>query len=139
MAKTKPKGKPTKKARAKAAGTAPATAKLTRPRVPKRPKVEIDDPARRYGELFQDRMFGSAPAENLALLRKAALDASLAMGPLNETSLTPATPGGSNWVELGPTAIPNGQTYGGARVLVSGRVTEVVQHPTDPLTLYVAA
>jgi len=33
------------------------------------------------------------------------------------------TPGASNWVQMGPVAIPNGQTYSAARVLVSGRVT----------------
>src|SRR5262249_14837420 len=32
-----------------------------------------------------------------------------------------------------------GQTYGGARVLVSGRVTEIVQHPTNTSTIYVAS
>jgi photosystem II stability/assembly factor-like uncharacterized protein len=52
---------------------------------------------------------------------------------------TPATPGASNWLPLGPVAIPKGQTYSAARVLVSGRVTAIVAHPTDPLTLYVGA
>ena len=52
--------------------------------------------------------------------------------------LTPATPGVSNWIELGPTGIANGQTYGGARVIVTGRVTEVVPHPIDPSILHVA-
>lgn len=116
-----------------------AAAKLTKPRVPRRPKFEVDDPARRFGELFQDRQFGSPHNENLAEHRLAALAETRNIAPINETSLTPATPGGSNWIELGPRAVPNGQTYGGARVLVSGRVTEIVQHPTDPLTIYFAA
>jgi hypothetical protein len=68
----------------------------------------------------------------------AALDQVQRLTPAAETMLTPATPGVSNWIELGPTGIANGQTYGGARVIVTGRVTEVVQHPTDPLTMYVA-
>jgi photosystem II stability/assembly factor-like uncharacterized protein len=46
--------------------------------------------------------------------------------------------GVSNWVQLGPTAIPNGQTYGGPRVLVTGRVTAIVVDPTAPNTIYVA-
>jgi photosystem II stability/assembly factor-like uncharacterized protein len=44
--------------------------------------------------------------------------------------------GASNWVQLGPTAIPKGQTYGGARVLVTGRVTSIVVDPTAPNTVY---
>jgi photosystem II stability/assembly factor-like uncharacterized protein len=46
--------------------------------------------------------------------------------------------GVSNWVQLGPTAIPKGQTYGGGRVLVTGRVTGIVVDPTAPNTIYVA-
>ena len=45
----------------------------------------------------------------------------------------------SNWVQIGPTAIPNGQTYGGARVLVTGRVTALALDPTDPKTIYLGA
>jgi len=117
----------------------PAAVKLKRPRVPKRPNFEVDDPARRFGELFQDRQFGSKKTENFADLRLAAIEASRGLSPFNETNMTPATPGGSNWVELGPTAVPNGQTYGSAHVLVSGRVTEIVQHPTNPLIIYIAS
>jgi photosystem II stability/assembly factor-like uncharacterized protein len=46
-------------------------------------------------------------------------------------------PGISNWVQLGPTAIPKGQTYSSARVLVSGRVTAIVIDPTSPNTVYI--
>jgi len=107
--------------------------------VPRRRKVEVDDPARRIGELFQDRQFGSGRGDNLAQRRLAAIEATRGLTPINETNLTPATPGGSNWIELGPTAVRNGQTYGGARVLVTGRVTEIVSDPTNPLILYLAA
>lgn len=44
--------------------------------------------------------------------------------------------GVSNWVQMGPTAIPNGQTYSAARVLVTGRVTSIVTHPVDANTIY---
>lgn len=44
--------------------------------------------------------------------------------------------GVSNWVPLGPTAIPKGQTYGGPRVLVTGRITSIVVDPTAPNTIY---
>lgn len=117
----------------------PKAVKLSRPKVPRRPKVEIDDPARRFGELFEDRQLGTKKTVNLAELRLQALEASRALGPLNESSMTPATPGGNNWIELGPSVVPNGQTYGSARVLVTGRLTEIVQHPTNPLIIYLGS
>jgi photosystem II stability/assembly factor-like uncharacterized protein len=55
------------------------------------------------------------------------------------TELVAPVPGTSNWVQLGPTAIPNGQTYSAARVLVTGRVTAIVVDPTNPQTLYIGA
>jgi photosystem II stability/assembly factor-like uncharacterized protein len=98
-----------------------------------------DNPRRRFLEVMEDRHFGTDDrAVSLAELRRRALAAARTLAPGTETNLTPATTGGSNWIELGPTGIPKGQTYGGARVIVTGRVTEIVQHPTDPLTLYVA-
>ena len=47
--------------------------------------------------------------------------------------------GVSNWVQLGPTAIPKGQTYGPSRVLVTGRITSIVVDPTAPNTIYCGA
>ncbi|HEY7475736.1 MAG TPA: hypothetical protein VH679_12035 [Vicinamibacterales bacterium] len=47
------------------------------------------------------------------------------------------TPNSSNWIQMGPTAIPNGQTYGGPRVLVTGRVTAIAVDPTNALVIYV--
>jgi photosystem II stability/assembly factor-like uncharacterized protein len=44
--------------------------------------------------------------------------------------------GVSNWVQLGPTAIPKGQTYSAARVLVTGRVTGIVVDPVATNTIY---
>jgi len=44
---------------------------------------------------------------------------------------------GVNWTPLGPLAVPNGQTYGGARVLISGRVTAICSHPTDAAIIYI--
>lgn len=49
---------------------------------------------------------------------------------------TPPTTGASNWTPLGPLAIPNGQTYTAARVLVSGRVTAIAVDPSAPDTVY---
>jgi photosystem II stability/assembly factor-like uncharacterized protein len=134
-------GPSSKKYAAKASSESlqPKAIKLSKPKVPERPKVEIDDPARRLGEMFADRQFGSKHTEKLSHLRLAAIEEARTLGPLNETNLTPATPGGSNWVELGPTAVPKGQTYGGARVLISGRITEIVQHPTNASIIYFGA
>jgi len=58
-------------------------------------------------------------------------------GPVRALAVTGAAPGGvppppvapvsgaNNWVQLGPTAIPNGQTYGSSRVNVSGRIAAI--------------
>jgi hypothetical protein len=48
-------------------------------------------------------------------------------------------PGVSNWVQLGPTAIPKGQTYSAARVLVTGRVTSIAIDPSNPNIVYCGA
>jgi photosystem II stability/assembly factor-like uncharacterized protein len=44
-----------------------------------------------------------------------------------------------DWLQLGPTCIPSGQTDTYNRVLVSGRITSIVVHPTNPDILYIAA
>ena len=114
-------------------------------------QVPPDNPRLRWGQLAEEHdlaaheeaptiattVTGAAPG-GLAELRLRALAAAQAMAPLEEIALTPATFGASNWIELGPTAIPNGLTYGGASVIFTGRVTEIVQHPTDASIIYVA-
>jgi photosystem II stability/assembly factor-like uncharacterized protein len=99
-----------------------------------------DDPRRRYQELMEDRQYGSPPEANLAELRQLAM-ARARGAPVAAMELpppTPVTPGGSNWIQLGPLAIPKGQTYSAARVIVTGRVTDIVPDPTNPMTIYVA-
>ena len=49
----------------------------------------------------------------------------------------PPQVGANNWSQLGPMAIPNGQTYSAARVLVSGRVTAIAIDPTATNTIYI--
>ena len=44
--------------------------------------------------------------------------------------------GGDTWIELGPAPIPNGQVSSGSST-VSGRVSSIAVHPTDPDTVYV--
>jgi photosystem II stability/assembly factor-like uncharacterized protein len=51
-----------------------------------------------------------------------------------------AVPGASNWVQMGPQALPNGQSLGGAvRLLVTGRITGIAIHPSLPSTMYISA
>jgi hypothetical protein len=49
-------------------------------------------------------------------------------------ALPPAGPPGPGprWRSLGPTTIPNGQTYGSLRVNVSGRISAIAVDPHDP-------
>jgi photosystem II stability/assembly factor-like uncharacterized protein len=97
-----------------------------------RPHLE-DNPRRRYQELMADRHVGLGGAPDLAQLRHAALAHSKAMA-------TPAALGQSNWTPLGPLAVADGQSLGGdRRVIVTGRVTEIVPHPTNPDIIYVAS
>ncbi len=58
--------------------------------------------------------------------------------PMPEAGVrAPVNLGLANWTPMGPLAIPNGQTYGGARVLISGRVTAIAPHPTDANTIFI--
>ncbi len=83
----------------------------------------------------------AAPAtvENPALLRLQALeerDAAPATAPAGVTA-APVNTAMANWTPMGPLAVPNGQTYGGARVLISGRVTAIAPHPVIGDTVYI--
>ena len=61
-----------------------------------------------------------AVAEDVA---QAFIDAAAQLGP--------PTPSGPQWRSLGPTTIPNGQTYGSSRVNVSGRVAAIAVDPSN--------
>ncbi|MFE1551720.1 hypothetical protein [Streptomyces sp. NPDC058718] len=54
-------------------------------------------------------------------------------------STTPPTPSGPNWRSLGPWTIPNGQTYGAARINASGRVSAVAVDPGNAAHLLAGA
>ena len=107
----------------------------------RRETSEADRPDQRHPALIQDRRFGSED-KNLARLRLDAVrEKAAAVARRGETIVTPVSPGANNWVQLGPTVIPNGQgsLTSGARVNVTGRITEIVVDPTQPLTIYLAA
>src|SRR5262249_56018962 len=91
---------------------------------------------------------GNGEVKETATLRLSALtdarglprpDAAGPRGATTGVEEIAAVSGISNWVQLGPTAIPNGQTYSAARVLVTGRVTAIVIDPTNTQTLYLGS
>jgi photosystem II stability/assembly factor-like uncharacterized protein len=105
-----------------------------------------DDPLQRHSETEADLALSAAPSADSMTpgrLRLAALQFAQTMAsPAPETpggGTVPPTSGGSNWTQLGPLAIPNGQTYGGARVLVTGRVTAIAIDPSAPDTIYLGS
>jgi len=57
--------------------------------------------------------------------------------PQEEQSVIPLFESGPQWFSLGPSPIPNGQTYGPTEVPVSGRVSAIAVDPTDPDIVYV--
>lgn len=102
---------------------------------------EADRPDQRHYELIQDRRFGSE-GKNLAQFRLDALrEKAAAVARRTGPTARPLSLGANNWVQLGPTVIPDGQgsSTSGARVNVTGRITGIVVHPTQPLTIYLAA
>ncbi len=94
-----------------------------------------DDPQQRHEGLKLDLMTGSAN-QPLADLRLAAMEYLRSMTPSGKDQAA-AAPKQNRWVQMGPMAIPWGQTYSNARVLVTGRVTAIVVDPTDSNCIYV--
>jgi hypothetical protein len=74
-----------------------------------------------------------AEGDNAALMRLRALSARDAA----PAALAPVDATRQNWTPMGPLAVPNGQTYGGSRVLISGRVTAIAPHPTLGDTIFI--
>ena len=99
-----------------------------------------DNPYLRQKALTFDIISGSE-GKPLGEFRVAAIKQSKEMRQAEtvEPHLLP-TPGISNWVQLGPVVIPNGQpspSSTGSRVLVTGRVTSIVIDPTHNRTIYI--
>ncbi len=97
-----------------------------------------DDPLQRHEELNADRKLGSE-GKPLTDLRLAALEHARKMPTTADIESVAPLAGASNWVQLGPTVIPKGQTYTSATVQVTGRITSIVVDPNDPNTIYAGA
>ncbi len=99
----------------------------------------IDDPYLRHQETMMDL---AAKGKPIGKLRLAALKQARQMpvsddgtpGPVTAEHIfsQPAIPEKSNWVQMGPTAIPHGQSVSNLPVLVTGRITAVVIDSSDP-------
>lgn len=110
-------------ARARAEAAAPkAGAKITKARAEAKPAAPI--PVAVDGD--------NSPA-TLRLRALAERDTPAAASPMG----APVDATKANWTPLGPLAVPNGQTYGGPRILISGRVTAIAPHPTAVNRIYI--
>lgn len=88
-------------------------------------KQRSSDGTRAYAQAFirsAETLQEGQPPEALAPAEMAAA------GP----SLSPPTGTGPQWRFLGPVMMPNGQTYGDSRVVVSGRVSSIAVDPSNP-------
>jgi hypothetical protein len=101
------------------------TRRRTAPRRPELKGPPPDNPLQRHEAAAYDKMVGGKGYPSAELREKALKQARSETETDDTAAPAPPLPGGSNWVQMGPTAIPNGQTYGGARVLVTGRVTAI--------------
>ncbi|TMQ05124.1 MAG: hypothetical protein E6J91_41400 [Deltaproteobacteria bacterium] len=113
-------------------------------------KLHQDDFAGAELDRDSSRLHGSGNHPPIAHLRLRALEHAKKMkrfrgGRRTDPAATgdagtgDSVPGAANWVQMGPIAIPNGQSLGGvARIIVSGRVASIAVHPTSPSTMYLA-
>ena len=93
-----------------------------------------DDPLLRHKKLSIDRLIGTADGR-MAARRLAALQ-TRTWRHAGGMTLPPVSMA-SNWVQMGPMAIPNGQTYSAARVLVTGRVAAIATDAMHANTIYI--
>ena len=94
-----------------------------------------DQPMLRIMQSMADLRSGASGA-GIGALRVEAADHTTAMEPANELP-TSLIRGPNPWVQLGPVAVPGGQSLGQARVRVTGRITAIQIHPTDSKIIYV--
>jgi photosystem II stability/assembly factor-like uncharacterized protein len=113
------------------------------------PKILEDDPERRAIETIADQQ---SSTEKISQLRLKALEEALRMPVLDEGSRPKKSyiysqlpvSEKSNWLQLGPTAVPDGQTLStyyywpvNISALVTGRITSIIVHPEKRNIIYV--
>jgi photosystem II stability/assembly factor-like uncharacterized protein len=112
-----------------------------------------DNPLLRHRSTMSD-LFPKDKKIPLGKLRVNALERTgkmLPKTPLVEHKFSaPPTSGASNWVQIGPTAVPGGQTLSTyyypnftrerpTTAIVTGRVTAIIVDPSDPKIIYLGA
>jgi hypothetical protein len=99
-----------------------------------------DDPLQRQESTSVDLL---SKENSLSKLRFKAIEKSHELDEkshgLDESEDGPPISGLSNWVQIGPTIIPSGQTHSNSSVLATGRVTAIVVNPSDPNVIYVGS
>jgi photosystem II stability/assembly factor-like uncharacterized protein len=142
---TPAKDKPGESSRPKKTAPKPTrkrTAQKEMSKVPPAISTEVPDEVNsfiRYEETTLDRRIGQQERdEKSSLIRIDAVKQARQMLLEDGEGLMAMAPVGniSNWVQLGPTAIPHGQTNSGARVLVTGRVTSILIDPDNSDVIY---
>ena len=144
LKKAKAKAKTKAKAVAKAKAKSPAAGKRLRipPRGPRRwleedqlvAYQEVTDAGGNASDLLADRQDANSDAWRNAFQeykrrQQMALAAAAAQPTAAPDLGAPAVPGGSNWLSLGPTVVMDGQTGGGERQPVGGRVAGLAIGP----------
>jgi photosystem II stability/assembly factor-like uncharacterized protein len=114
----------------------------------------VDNPFLRYEAAIIDKI---GEGKQISNLRLAALKQAREMPVSDDSGVPvpslpgyifsqPAIPGASNWIQVGPTAIPHGQTIStyyplkyNIPALVAGRLTSIVVDPIDTNIMYVGS
>lgn len=145
---------PKTKTKAVAKKTATRTTSKAKAAKPVARKKDVTKLTRRFAQDFaamRGQMLERAGMTPDAVVTRAAPEAEANPALLRLNALierdqaTRAMPAGApvnaalaNWTPMGPLAVPNGQTYGGARILISGRVTAIAPHPDNGNTIFIA-
>jgi hypothetical protein len=123
-----------------AAMSAEALATLRIPRSVQRALGFVDEPQRSKRARGAKRVKGPPSPRALVDAKRyaaAIAKAAVALAPEAAGAAAPGAPAG--WQPLGPTAIPNGQTYGKNTIGVIGRVSSLAVDPGNPKHLVLGA
>jgi hypothetical protein len=96
-------------------------------------------PARAQPSVSASKSFATAIVKAARGLTKAPARAAAARSPTRRAMAEVAAAAPTQWQSIGPTVIPNGQTYGTSRVDVVGRVSAIAIDPSDPKHLLLGA